>query len=529
MISAALAVLIIAAPEPAVVQALAVRGGVLMVPMQAQSSPWPDTVAVRWTMDDGTQRDHAQVVWVDAPPTLERHWAVHPAPMRVRRIADVPGRGGASTGLGPHLILSVPCDAVGPLHIGDSSVQLQYHDLPTSMPDLRLDPSSPLGPGPARVASAHTPGTAASAFWRWELLCTADGVHAPPLPADALDRSVAMESVGRWRVLMHAIAELDRGNARAVLEALTARVEGPAGTLAAWEARPQQLTFLFNVLTAAPEARQAVIDAWLFHGAPMTSWPRAAMQEHMELVFTNADVVPQVVEVAWARDEEIPLAVHVPARHMAKEPLTREVEACVLAMQYGGIAGAWTLPCRMHAPVPPGLSIDAFAPMMTLHDAQKLQQGMPLAAGHRTVAQVRRVLGRWEVLVECQGMGPPVPTQAQVTGTTIADLKGTEALLVRVAHGGREDAVIVRPDGWHVSSGDRSGMDVHIAPRDHGWVARVQLPSHWTSAPFGLGLARTHRGSTAVETAFMSCGPNEHAPCLVIIDPSAWAAGPHGK
>ena len=217
------------------------------------------------------------------------------------------------------------------------------------------------------------------------------------------------------------------------------------------------------------------------------------------------------------------MALQVPARGAAAEPLERPQQAIVLGLQADGARAGFSLPSRNAAPEPPGLPIGPFLPVLTLHDARATTQPMPPRASAQTWAQVRRVLGRWEVLLDCRM--PTAHVGSPPDSWHLNDLRGHEAVLLRVHIDGQEVTVVAHPFGHLYSSGSSADLKVRIARQDTGWICRVQLPDHWTNQGFGLELARTHAGSSLLETAVMAGSPWAPLPGPVLIDVGAWDQG----
>jgi len=524
IVVAVLAVLAPGAPEPAVSQALALRGGAMLLPLQheAPAHGWPSTMRVSWQTPRGSTSATAQLVWVEQQVQSVRNWGANPSPSRVRPIRRQEPTIAAGSGA-PYLLFDVPHIDDGDLRVGNALVQLHWSDLPLAMPDLRLDPSVPLGPSPQLVLSTATPGLEPTERWRWELLCARDGVVPPPLPADLFNKRVVLYTVGRWRLLMHGLAHLDRGMARAVQELLTARVVFQGDEIAVWETSPGRLAGLLALQGGSVQTRTEALGWWLEQAVPVTAWLQSPMRTFVSLVVANSTVRTQVVETSWVRPNDIPLAVQVAARSTATEPLERPDEGIVLGLQSGGIRAGFGLPARVFSPEPPGLPIGPFLPALTLHDARATTQSSPPTSNMQTWAQVRRVLGRWEVLLDCRT--PVVDPVRPPESWHLDRLRGYEAVVLRLHLDGQEITVMVHPDGHTCSNGSAVDLVVRIAQQAHGWICRVQFPEHWTEHGFGLEMARLHGGSLAMETAIMAGTPWAPLPGPVLINVEAWDQG----
>jgi hypothetical protein len=524
VVVAVLAVLAPGAPEPAVTQALALRGGAMLLPLRHEEPArgWPSTMRVRWQTSRGTTIATAQLVWVEQQVLPVRHWGANPSPSRVRPIRGHEPTIAAGSGA-PYLLFDVPHIDDGELLVGSAIVQLHWSDLPPAMPDLRLDTGIPLGPAPQLVRSAATPGLEPTERWRWELLCAVDGQAPPPLPEDLFNKRVVLHTVGRWRLLMHGLAHLDRGMARAVQELLTARVAFQGEEIAVWETSPGRLAALLAMQGGSVQTRTEALSWWLEQAIPVTAWLQEPMRTFLSLVVANSTLRTQVVETSWVLPGDIPLAVQVAPRSTATEPLERPDEGIVLGLQSAGIRAAFALPSRVLSPEPPGLPIGPFLPVLTLHDARATTQPLPPPSNVQTWAQVRRVLGRWEVLLDCRT--PMLHTSALPDAWHLDGLRGHEAVLLRLHRDGQEITVVAHPGGHLCSIGSAADLDVRIAHQANGWICRVQFPEYWTEHGFGLELVRLHGGSHAMETAVMAGTPWAPLPGPILIDGGAWDQG----
>lgn len=525
MIEAVLTLALQADPVPAVQGALALRGGALVLPLRAEppAEGWPRTMQVVLRSDSGRRSLEGLLAWRSPRPTAVRHWGADPVPALLRpiargdRVLDVRAKG-----VGPRLVLALPLDGEGHLEVGGHRVDLLWKDLPEGMPDLRLRSGTPLGPAPALRPSAVTPGADPLERWRWELLCAADGVHPPPLPPPGLDRLAAIGSAGPWRVLLHELAAADRGVAREVLDQLTRRVTREDEVIADWVTDPGRLASLVQGQAGDAATRARAALAWSESIPPVTAWLETPLLSHMTLALANGTTKPRVVELAWARPDEIPVAVRIPGRSVLSEGLDRPAQADTIALQTGSMTSAMRLPPRIMAPTPPGLALGPFLGPITLHDAQAAAPPPPPPADRRTWAQVRRVLGRWEVLLDC-GRPAGAPEALPPGGaTTLEALRGHDAVLIRLHVEGQEIPIVVHPAGWSCARGNVSRLEVRTARRGDAWISRVLLPEHWTVRGFGIELVRTHGGDEAIETALLAGTPWAMLPGPVTIDVDAW-------
>ena len=524
------AVLMVAlgAPTPAINQAMALRGGALMIPLTGAPSRggWPDTMQVHLRSPHGTQSLEAMVAWLEPVSQAVRYWGADPQPLHLRRIQALDGQADAiGPGLGPQLLLSLPMDGVGNLDIAGAVVRLQWRELPEAMPDLRLDVDVPLQSPPMLTPSASTPGPGPFERWRWELLCAADGMQAPQLPEEILRRLATLHVVGPWRVLMHDLAKADRGVAREVLERLTLRIMRDDTAMAAWETNHTRLAELFLGQTGLASTRAQAALAWAEAAVPLTAWLESPLQLRPTLVLTNGTVQPCVVELAWAQPDEIPTALRVQGHQLRLEPVDRSAGPQVLALQTGAVATGLAVSPMQVSPEPPGQTLGPFLGTMTLLDAQLAAPPPPPNVHRQTWAHIRRVLGRWEILLDC-GRPAGVPDAPAPAGVlSVDELRGHDAVLLRLHVDGQEIPIVVHAQGWYSARGEVSRLEVRTARRGDAWITRVILPEHWTRRHFGVEMIRTHAGDRAIETAVMAGTPWAALPGPLDIDVSGWDQG----
>jgi len=528
MIECVLAAALCMEPQPAVTRALALRGGALVLPLEPDSAGrgWPATMRVVLRGDNGPRRLTGLLAWREARPLAVRHWGSEPVPVTLRpirpqdRAADVRNKG-----VGPRLVLAVPADGSGYLEVGAARVDLLWRDLPEAMPDLRLRRNEPLGPAPKLIASMATPGVLPLERWRWELLCVADGLHPPPLPEEGLDRLAVLNAVGPWRVLMHDLAAADHGVAREVLDRLTMRIDRGSERIADWVTDPNRLATLVQGQAGDMDTRARAALSWSESLPPVTAWLETPLRQRMTLALANGQPQAEVVELAWARPDEIPVAVRVPRRSVLEEPVVRPDGPDGLALQTGSMALLLRLGPRVIAAEPPGLSLGPFLGPLTLHGAQAASLQAPPPSDRQTWAHVRRVLGRWEILLDC-GRPEGTPDGGVPPGAMTLDaLRGHDAVLVRLHVEGQEIPIVVHPSGWYCARGAVPRLEVRTARRGTAWISRILLPERWTAHGFSVELIRTHAGDSAVETPVQGGTPWAPLPGPIHVDVSAWDGG----
>ena len=192
-----------------IAEPIAIRGGVLMVPLAADrpGDQWPRTMTLTLS---GGRRVEGLVAWVETAARGPSGWADDPRGLAVRSIdpADDTSQPGSGT---PYLLARLPADGRGQLRLARRKINPSWHDPPPRygglpsksgtdaaqrVPDYvsrrlevgrrpdRPDPDSPFE------------------YWRWVLLAQRLGM-APPSPRSypsQVQRLVAIHYADLWRL-----------------------------------------------------------------------------------------------------------------------------------------------------------------------------------------------------------------------------------------------------------------------------------------------------------------------------------------
>jgi hypothetical protein len=292
--------------------------------------------------------------------------------------------------------------------------------------------------------------------------------------------------------------------------------------MAAWETGHTRLAELFHGQAGVASTRAQAALSWAEATVPLTAWIESPLHPRPNLVLTNGTIRPCVVELAWAQPDEIPIALRVQGHRLELEPIDRSAGAQVLALQTGSVAtGLSLLPMHM-SPEPPGQTIGPFLGPLTLLDAQQATPPAPPNVQRQTWAQIRRVLGRWEILLDCGRPSGAPDAPAPAGALSVDALKGHDAVLLRLHVDGQEIPIVVHAQGWYSARGEVPRLEVRTARRGDAWITRVILPEHWTRRHFGVEMIRTHAGDSAIETALMAGTPWAVLPGPLTIDVSHW-------
>ncbi|MDP7029548.1 MAG: hypothetical protein QF733_04925 [Phycisphaerales bacterium] len=478
---------------PDIQASLAQHGGALVIPLRDASGQSD----VRLT--DGP-RLRSQVVWLEAAPTPQRHWTLPP---RSLQIHTTPTPNGS-----PYLLVKMPLVGEGNLLVDGSEVALHWATFPASMPHLRLDSSAE--PEQMDGPWAAPPIADPSQAWRCELIASFRGGAQPTFDGlTELERVIAIASLGPWRLAMHRVASADLGVARRVAELLTgvARLDGRP--VAAWLTSNAPLQeFLALAVTEDPGEPLSVRAArWCDRQTDLLTWIEEDQGDDVVLGFANPRPVAALAEVTWAVPGELPWPAHIPAASVQRrryEPLPLR-GADQLAVQVG--AAHLTLPVDRSARevTPPGLTIGPLYPTRTLSDVAAATPPPPPPTAMQTFAQVRRLMGHWELMLECRWPARPASTQG-------------EAVTITWTCGEHRHALVATPDGL----AEASAATAHTSVHEHAWLCRIVLPDAWICGTPTLSLARTHAGHEGVETWPTPATPWSSQPDPAMLDLSRW-------
>ena len=526
-------------PSLAVTDPIAVRGGVLMVPLLAEraGTGWPAALELR-TQDD--TRIQGVVVWVAARlPDRDPVWTADPRGLAVRAIQPDDDTG-AQDGVA-YLIAWLPADGDGTLRLGRQRIEPRWMDPVTwSAPAL-----SPLREG--RSAVRPDPRSPFE-YWRWVQLAGRLDMQPPPVdgygPVGAM---VARHYADLWRIGLLRLGQTDPEALNRCLNMLLRICYDGRQAFAAWVMDPAEIGGLLQVLhdrnrTDAQVAR--AVDLWVERQGLLVMRLAPPSPDLVALSVANRATVGIKARFQWLGSGEVVATVTLPPgvlRHvdMPGPPATRRPggvdllqaprDVHVLLVEAGGTLQRTVFPTGPLSAKPPGVGF-VLRPPLTLFDVQtgwsRVQQG------HRpTFLQLRRRHGRWEVFLECRRPG-------RLGRAT--DLRGLRDLWETRSHeaitllfgGEPASAVITVPENGDYRLFRGSGgstLEVHRRSYADRWYCRVVVPDHWLGGADGsalLGAIRTHGGDSAIETGPFASLPWRPAPGRALIDLEAWSAGP---
>lgn len=603
---------------PAAVRPVILRGGVLVLPLNATQpgDRWPSTVSLRF--EDGESVD-AAVAWVHAAPApTARRWTDDPSELAVRAIASTDdtanppdggapyavvalsmGRGGDFTVIDPRGAAPAPASAPPPTPVRPIWIETAMIASLAARPDAPVlersestalpDPSSPFD------------------FWRWTLLAQRREMQAPP-PGEGLAGLVARHGAEMWTIGLARLAAQSPGVAAACREALTQTSVDGDRTLASWVTEAVETGALLSLLLDFNRRDRAVMDAalgWTDSRSPLVLWIEQEQGGLVTIAAANGSPSPVEAVASWtswttAENGLAPLQgvqpaiaplrrmvragelarlhvarpSHLPGPALAR-PDARE-SPLALTIEAGGHRRDVTVGPAVAGAEPPGLPLDVFRPPLRLGEARSGVQ-RAVNASRATGGLLRRTRGRWELFIECArpsrvepldigddkgnvdgvaegvlpigreavvvAIGPrDAPTVVLVVGEE-GEPRVVEGEAAREARVGLRTAERLRRAASSTAGGasapvDTAGElagpaaplrdDLEIVRRSLPtlWRCRIVLPDAWLPSGEGetllLGVARTHGGDGAIETAGLPQVPWDLWPSPVAVDLGRW-------
>ena len=531
---------------------IAVRGGVLMLPLTAgrPGDRWPTTL--RLTLEDG-RRLEGRVAWIEpAPAPAWSRWTVDPRSLAARWVGPEDDSSRPETGA-PYLLAWLPDEGEGALRLGEQSLQPDWRDRPIPAAALRPRGILPLADHPGRP-DRYSP----FAYWRWVLLAQRLDLDPPP-PATYGEAGalVAVHYADLWRVGLARLGSLSPGVAAHCRDLLTQTCRDGDLTFAAWVADPQQDGALLGVLLDPRRRDEAVRQAalaWADSQDLTLVWAEPAEAGQVRLAIANPTFEPRVAQFLWQGDDGIPVAAALETGAVTRIDLDRPAAAPpAAANRPPAVAGLARAPHPapdvllmstdrrrqrlVFAPTviaarPPGVYV---TPLRPAHSLPGLQGGgaAQVSPERATVVHLRRRAGRWEVFLECRREAPAAPGGDPSAWPDAEAALGTEAITLLFGpapDGGGPSVVLAVPEtgGWRLFAGPAApDLEIHRRSYRDRWFCRVVLPEAWLPDPLGgaplqLGVVRTHQGTGELESAPYAVLPWRPDPGRVSIDLDAW-------
>ncbi len=538
----------------AVIEPIAVRGGVLMVPLTAQrpGDGWPEQLTL--VLAD-RRRVEGPVVWVHPIPVpMRRHWTEDPRRLGVRRIEPTDDTSVGERGA-PYLLAHMPSDGRGVVRLGGQTLRPQWHDPPVLTGFMGATPAHR---GALALAEAPDRPDPRSPFeyWRWVMLAHRLELSAPsPLAYGEIGSMVAQHYADLWRLGLSRLGSLSPGVANACRDLLTQTCRDHDQSFAVWVADPTELNSLLWLLLDSTSSDRRVMQsalAWADATDLRLVWPQSADRDRVTVAITNPTFDPVVARFTWMATDQPTVAARLEPAVLTRVHVDRPISPSpeptprtplstpesiheTLLVEING--GAIQITSRRGALIarPPGVLFAPLRAPLTLAEAQTHQQ-LAVPPDRATLVQLRRLNRRWEIFLECRRPTPPASEADLATCADFRDTRGIEAVTLLIGpekpDGGPTVVLTVPESGWRrlfVGANDGT-LQLHRRSYSDRWYCRLVMPERWmagrTVGRVELGFVRTHGDSDAVEA-----GPNTTVPWLldpgrVAVDVTSWADVP---
>jgi hypothetical protein len=518
----------------AVVDPSAVRGGVLMVPLQAQrpGDRWPATITVQF--DDG-RKIQGTVAWLQpAPIEPDAGWTVDPGGLVVRPVepADDTSRRGVGT---PVLLVRLPDDGSGSLDLDGQTLQPTWWSAPPRPTQERMRRASRLDRPDPLSPFEH---------WRWALLGERLDM-APPAPDDLPETGalVAEHLAGLWHVGLARLAAVSPAVADRCRDLLTRICRDGYTDIAAWVSNPAQTSALLSILLdrrRSDRALQRDAQAWTDAQDPLLPWIESDHGDAVSMAIINRGEQPIVARFAWLTPQDIPIAMELAPGELTPVRIDRprgdgsDPGEAVLVVSAGGR--------ERRLPVAPGLSIAlppaafqrALRPPVTLADLETGRR-RTVEAERSTEVQLRRRQGRWEIFFDCRRPSGAARPGAAVTVEPRRSLEpGIEAVAVDLGASPTAATTLIVPEHGppsRVGLDDDGTLEVHRRSLYDRWYCRIVLPDAWlppAGEPLSLACRRAHGDHAGIDHAPRPTSPWRAPRTRSAIDLGQWDDRPGG-
>lgn len=515
--------------RPRVDRLSCVPGGIAAVPMaRDDGDAWPDRVPV----SVGGLSASAPLVWVGASADDgARSWTRSPEQYRVLAVGAFEGPARPEEVGDVFALVPLPASGDGVVRVAGTPVRAHWLPLPR-----RLRPDAAVLPVPPTAADDRPdPGTPAE-HWRWAVLAERQGARLGEPRGDANARALAHSLEGLWLGGLERVRAQSAGIHAELVDLLVGVAEDreERRAVAAWIARPAELRALLAVLIdpqrTDAEVAQAALS-WARERWSCTAWVESDAGDRVLLAVANPTAGERSLRASWRNSagDSVPVAVVAPPRSLVRawidRPPLRPVagaaeidrarpEAIDLKDGDAGFlvaAGAREYPVR-----PPGLPTGAFAPPLSLAEAQA-SAIVPPDPLWQTSMTVRKRGERWELLVEAfRPAGAPDPSTDRVTVRVGDPASPTHEFTVS-ADGSLE-----------MSAGPDDGVAAGFMSWGDRWRARIELPEAWLPSavpgarPFMLSAERTPGSVRARQTAGLALPQWSRHGAPVLVDLAAW-------
>ncbi len=486
-----------AAPQQTVSQtALAVRGGVLMIPIQRSSADTLQTTSVA-IVNDGQRTDlTGEVIAIGAELRKTRHWSWPSTRPVTTSKPDSQTR--------TWLAVTLPKDGRGNLEWNGRTIDLRWSDLQDGMPPLCLGHPPAIPPNIVDITPllASPPLDDPLQAWRWELLAARHGVSPPDLSRfHGGDLLLATHDVQQWRQAMWRLHTASPSVARTAADLFTASVTMQGHTVAGWLTEPAARTeFLAAMQTGSDDLAEAAL-AWCDRQVPVGGWVSKVHGPSIEVSLLNASPAQELIELAWNRAGELPIASVLAARsgRVVQLPPLNSHARDALVIEVGTNQMMLPVDRQTQRVEPPGPTLGPLSAAWTLGDVRLATPPKLLPVNELTFVQLRRLAGHWELMFECRWTHPV--STGSWADWSLDTLPQHEAVLIHVVEQNRTHHMLITPDGHIAAAQGDTIPKVSTRSHPHAWLARVSIPDLWTDAgELSLAIARGHANTDGIET-----------------------------
>ena len=419
--------------EPAVGEAVAIRGRTAVVEVRARGEQLPVSVELEPIGEpggdpaaSGSLRVPARIVWQYMPVPSEGsllRWAAAANPLRVTDVRP-------PNAVAAFLLVEIPASAPDRLvlRLGARAVALSVFDRGDgSIFDRLAARASMMTPQGARSAALSLPDPAAPfERFRHAIGMPMRGWDEPPAFAvGSADEALARAHTEVWRAALTRIADSAAGPAVELAELLVATCadDTAPAPIAAWIANPDELRSILRLAferDISAERLAAGVNELLRVRAPILWWIEDSDRTTVTLACANPTTRPQVVKYQWlsgSDDDVVPLGLAVPPAEVRRARVTRPTLARnPLAASEPGALERLRISCggfEENATAPPavlpvaagGLDVREMVAPLNLAAVAAGRRGAPAVAGGSRVS-VRERLAGWEVFVEAASLAP---------------------------------------------------------------------------------------------------------------------------
>ena len=167
-------------------------------------------------------------------------------------------------------------------------------------------------------------------YWRWTLVASRKGVMPPDPPSNSeVARLAALQSEHLWRIGFDRLARSSRGVAADCRDLLTNTTVDGAHSYACWVVSPDSLRSLISdLLDQSTTSRQLAMRAlrWAENQLPHIHWLEKVFGSHITLAISNPTLESTLSTLRWKTENNIPIAIEVPANQTVRCKLERGLE-----------------------------------------------------------------------------------------------------------------------------------------------------------------------------------------------------------